>query len=117
MRKLALIALIVAEITPAHAQGTGYAGAFITEYKDGAKVYAKLYIRGVAEGLEWYNSLVDTRQIGKPAYCEPEKLGLVDGQYVSMMKTFLAKHPNTKTMPVPLVLLYALKDTFPCTGQ
>ena len=31
-----------------------------------------------------------------------------------MMRAFLTKYPNTKTMPVALVLLYALKDTFPC---
>jgi hypothetical protein len=116
MKTLTLAALIAAMITPAHAQVTGYesAGAFITEYKDGSNIYARLYIRGVGEGLSWYNSLVDTEHMGKPAYCEPEHLALVDAQYVSMMRAFLTKYPNTKTMPVPLVLLYALKDTFPC---
>ena len=116
MKTLTLAALIAAMITPAHAQVTSYenAGGFIAEYKDGSNIYARLYIRGVGEGLSWYNSLVDTEHMGKPAYCEPEHLAIVDAQYVSMMRAFLTKYPNTKTMPVPLVLLYALKDTFPC---
>jgi hypothetical protein len=116
MKTLAMATLIAGVITPAYAQETSYENAqsFITEYKDGSNIYARLYIRGVGEGLSWYNSLVDTEHMGKPAYCEPEHLALVDAQYVSMMRAFLTKYPNTKTMPVPLVLLYALKDTFPC---
>jgi hypothetical protein len=116
MRILALAALIVAVMSPAHAEGNGYDSAetFIAEYKDGANIYARLYIRGVGEGLSWYNSFAETEQKGKPAYCEPEHLGLVDAQYVSMMRAFITKYPNTKQMPVPLVLLYALKETFPC---
>ena len=44
--------------------------------------------------------------------------GVPDAQYVlMMMMQFLTKYPNTKTMPVGLVLLFALKDTFPCEGQ
>ena len=45
MRTLALAALIAALITPAYAQGAGYenAEAFITEYKNGSNIYARLY--------------------------------------------------------------------------
>ena len=116
MKTLAMATLIAAVTTPAYAQETRYENAqsFITEYKDGSNIYARLYIRGVGEGLSWYNSFVATAGGGKPAFCEPEKLGLVDGQYVAMMRQFLIKYPTTKTMPPPLVLLYALKDTFPC---
>jgi hypothetical protein len=36
-------------------------------------------------GLSWYNSLVDKQHLGKPAYCEPENLAIVDAQYVSLL--------------------------------
>src|ERR1700721_4297940 len=100
MKTLTLAALIAAMITPAHAQVTSYenAGAFIAEYKDGSNIYARLYIRGVGEGLSWYNSLVDTEHMGKPAYCEPEHLAIVVAQYVSLLWAFLPKHTNTKTI-------------------
>jgi hypothetical protein len=118
MKTLAMAAMFAAAITPAQAQVTSYynAGDFVTDYKDGSSISARLYIKGVGEGLSFYNSLVD-KEHGKPAFCEPEHLAIVDAQFVSMMREFITKYPNTKTMPVPLVLLYALKDTFPCKGQ
>ena len=76
MKPLALAALIAAMITPAHAQVTGYenAGAFITEYKDGSNIYARLYIRGVGEGLGWYNSLLDTELWASQPTANPSTL-------------------------------------------
>src|SRR4051794_40572180 len=116
MRTLALSLLIALLATPASAENSGYenAQAFITEYKDGSNIYARLYIRGVSEGIGWYNTVVTVKLRGEPAYCPPDKLALVDAQHVSMMKAFLTKYPDLKEMPVPMVLLYTLRDAFPC---
>jgi hypothetical protein len=79
-------------------------------------VAPRLFIRGVGEGISIYNTLQETRN-AEPFFCPPERLGLVDAQYVAIIKDFLVKFPNTKTQPVAAVLLYALQDAFPCKGK
>jgi hypothetical protein len=51
---------------------------------------------------------------GKTLYCPPEKVGIVDAQYVAIMSSFLTKYPKSRSQPVEVVLLFALQDAFPC---
>lgn len=73
----------------------------------------RLYIRGVGDGIAIYSAALRSHGTGL-AYCPPEKVGLVDAQYVAIMKGFMAKFPKTRTSPVAAVLIYALQDAFPC---
>jgi hypothetical protein len=47
-------------------------------------------------------------------FCSPDKLNLVDDQYVRVMRDFLKKVPAIRKETPSLVLLLALQATFPC---
>ena len=116
MRNALAIAVVVATcvIIPARADNEfENAGSFVEAYGHGDNVQMRLYIRGVGDGISIYNALLHTRGSGL-AYCPPEKVGLVDAQYVAIMKEFMAKFPKTRTSPVSAVLIYSLQDAFPC---
>ena|ERR1700682_19784 len=117
MRTLVTAALIAtASILPAYAETFDDTERFLTWYGNGQDVAPRLFIRGVGEGISIYNTLQETRN-GDPFFCPPNNLGIVDAQYVAIIKGFLAKYPKTKTQPVGAVLLYALQDAFPCKRQ
>jgi hypothetical protein len=117
MRTLLTAALIaIGSILPAYAETFNDTERFIAWYGNGQDVAPRLFIRGVGEGISIYNTLQATRN-AEPFFCPPERLGLVDAQYVAIIKDFLVKFPNTKTQPVAAVLLYALQDAFPCKGK
>jgi hypothetical protein len=116
---LVTAALIVMTILPANTNAEGSyntAGDFIEEYGNGENILPRLYIRGIGDGIGIYNVLLQSRGVAQ-AYRPPQKVGLVDAQYVAIMKSFVAKFPKTKASPVAAVLLYALQDAFPCHGQ
>ena len=110
--------LIAASIAPANAKNEfGVVGDFLEAWDTTSdNLYLRIYIRGVGDGLGFYNTSVVVSG-GKPVYCPPEKGGLVDAQYVAIMKSYLEKWPNFKRYPPGAVLIFALKDAFPCTGQ
>jgi hypothetical protein len=117
---LAAVILIAASLAPAHA-GNEFSNAadFLKAWDtDNNNLYLRIYIRGVGDGMGFYNTAVGLEG-GKPLYCPPEKVGLVDAQYVAIMRNYLTKWPNLKNLkqgPVSGVLIFALKDAFPC-GQ
>jgi hypothetical protein len=114
MRTLLTAALIVtSSILPVHAGEFESAESFIEWYGKGQDISPRLLIRGIGEGISAYNALQETRN-AEPFYCPPNQLGIVDAQYVAIMRGFLVKYPKTKTQPVAAVLLYALQDAFPC---
>jgi hypothetical protein len=119
MRILGIVALgatliSMAPVLPAYAEGDfDTAGGFLEEYGDGESLLPRLYIRGIGEGISVYNALKQSED-GSQFYCPPEKVGLVDGQYVAILRSFVAKMPDTKKLPLPVVLLVALQDAFPC---
>jgi hypothetical protein len=116
MRKALAAAVVIATflILPARAENEfETAGGFVEAYSHGDNVFMRLYIRGIGDGLSIYNTLLHTQGVAL-AYCPPEKVGLVDAQYVAIMRGFMDKFPKTRTSPVPAVLIYALQDAFPC---
>lgn len=68
---------------------------------------------GVGDGIAIYNAVLRSQGAAQ-AYCPPEKVGLVDAQYVAIMKGFMDKFPKTAASSVSAVLIYALQDAFPC---
>lgn len=116
MRKYLVMAALLTMTTglPACAEGeqSTTTGDFIGWYGNGESLLPRLYIKGVGEGISAYNALSKTE--GGGFYCPPGQLGIVDAQYVLILKNYVAKMPNFKKLPVPPVLLYALRDTFPC---
>jgi hypothetical protein len=92
------------------------AGAFVDAYHKNQELLLRIFIRGIGDGLTAYNAAQDAVDGGRKFYCPPE-VGIVDAQYVAIMLSFLTKIPTASSQPVGLVLLFALKEAFPCGRQ
>jgi hypothetical protein len=93
------------------------AGGFVDAYQKNNDILMRLYIRGIGDGIGVYNAMLADTDGDKRFYCPPKNVGIVDAQYVAIMSSFLTKYPNTRSQPVYGVLLFALKDAFPCGAQ
>jgi hypothetical protein len=116
MRIALIVAALVAAapILPAYAEvDTHTTGAFLKTYGNGEELLPRLYIAGVGDGISAYNAQRQAEG-GAVFYCPPENVGIVEAQYVLIIRTFVAKYPKVSDQPVPMVLLYALKEAFPC---
>jgi Rap1a immunity proteins len=113
---LAAAAVIAtAQILPAYAQ-TPYdnAGDFVAAYgRQRDNLSLRFYAKGLGDGITIYNAYKDNEGSGQ-LFCPPEKVGIVEAQYVAIMRDFLAKNPKLRSGPVAVVLLLALRDSFPC---
>jgi hypothetical protein len=118
MRAALVVATLIAMVArPAYAaHDFSTTGGFIELYGNGESLIPRMYIRGIGDGIGMYNTMVQAEG-GAGVYCPPNKVGIVDAQYVAIIKAFVAKVPKAKDLPVAGVLLYALKDAFPCQGQ
>jgi hypothetical protein len=47
-------------------------------------------------------------------YCPPEKLTITNRQMIDMVRKEIKEKPQLDDLPVVVVVLWALKDTFPC---
>jgi hypothetical protein len=116
MKTLALAVLIAVFSTPVYAEPGVYRSTtdFIKAYdKDNNNIYLRIYLHGVTDGLQTSNAWVENNR-GGLVYCPPENVGLVDAQYVEIMKSYLTKFPKNKSGLPAVILLFALKDAFPC---
>ena len=93
------------------------AGDFVDAYHKNNELLLRLFVRGIGNGISAYNAMQDETDGNRKLYCPPEKVGIVDAQYVAIMSSFLTKYPKTRSYPVEVVLLFALKDAFPCGRQ
>jgi hypothetical protein len=76
---------------------------------------AEVYLAGIAHGFSWVNISAkdDSRE---PLFCAPEKMALQTANYEQILESFLKRRsPNLENAPLGMVLLFALKDAFPCT--
>jgi Rap1a immunity proteins len=114
MRVVLMAWLIAISATAACAEATfENTAGFLKLYEQPDNLIARMYIRGIGDGISMYNAMVQAEG-GAGVYCPPAKAGLADGQYVAIIKALLKKSPKAKELPVQGVLLYALKDAFPC---
>jgi hypothetical protein len=65
------------------------------------------YLNGVATGVIWTNHL-------RPIFCLPPKLRLTQQQNVAIVIEHIRQHPEHGNLPLPVVMLVGLKETFPC---
>jgi hypothetical protein len=78
----------------------------------------KQYLDGVGTGFFWANTHQDTRNLAR-LYCQPGKLPLYAENYVQILEDYIysmadKSNPLPDGIPVELLLLNALKETFPC---
>ena len=78
------------------------------------RTYNIVYWAGVIDGLVSYNAFI-MGQGGEPLFCMPE-IALKGDQAEDIMLRWIKKHPtpNIDGMAVSMVLLFGLKETFPC---
>lgn len=110
----AALALALA-ILSAPASAELSANEFIEKLKGGDQTY-KIWLHGIATGLEWANSRIEANG-GKPLWCLPAKLGLTPEQEIEMLKRFLEEYPSDGTFPTGMVLMSAYAWTFPCNRK
>ncbi len=117
MRSLLGVCLL-AVVTAAGAKGEmtvkEYLSKMSSTHKDQVEI-AKLYVRGLGDGISWANSAASA-----PAYCQPEKLVLGLNNYLSIIDreiSFLSDR-MTKSQIEPMligsILVTGLRETFPC---
>ena len=109
MRIALIIAVLIGTALPAFAEGTN---EFLRKYGHGEDVVARLYLKGIGDGISAYNARMGANK--SAVYCPPDRVGIVDAQYALIIQNFLSKYPNLTDAPIEVTLLFALEDAFPC---
>jgi hypothetical protein len=73
-----------------------------------------IYLASLGDGIYWAN--VSARESGHPIYCPPDALAITTEQYLALLTGFASAPdmPPVKNEEVGMVLVFALKDAFPC---
>src|ERR1700756_2906913 len=89
---LAVLAFLITE--PAHADATT---------KDTLALYnnpvGRAFLAGMTEGMKWTNAGIEART-GQALYCTPPAIAITVEQHVSILRDFLAKHPEHWKSPI-----------------
>jgi hypothetical protein len=80
---------------------------------EGVRNFHHAYLDGVKGGLMSYNAWMKKRG-GQPAFCMPGDLAMSTEQTEDIMLKSADKRGAKGDMPVGLLLLSGLQDTFPC---
>ncbi len=84
------------------------------ETRKDARVFNKIYLSGSIDGLMSYNAHV-LNIGGSPLFCLPGNLALAIEQADDIVMRWAAKQTNSiDELPIGMVLLFGLEDTFPC---
>jgi Rap1a immunity proteins len=76
----------------------------------------KVYLDGVKEGIVMLNVTLQVE--GRPPlFCQPEKLALTVEQAEDIMMRRAKKMPDPDRVPISLILIHGLQDTFPCNEK
>jgi hypothetical protein len=75
-----------------------------------------VYLDGLSDGFITLN--VALAQEGKaPLFCMPPKMSLTAEQADDILRREAKRVPPSDDMPIGIVLLAGLRETFPCEGQ
>ena len=74
---------------------------------------ATTYMNGLSRGLFWANVRLAASERAQ-LYCEPDNLSLTSDQIVSIFRNYMAKNSSDGEEPAGMILMFALKDVFPC---
>jgi Rap1a immunity proteins len=98
----------------AHAEMT--AKQLVTASINGLSINANptyAYLRSIVVGM----TATNTRLIAygrKPIYCLPLAFALTSSRNLDIISTFIAAHPEYSDYDAGLVLVEAMRETFPC---
>jgi hypothetical protein len=109
--------MIVALVLVGLSSSANAAMVLFKDYKSPKDNWAKalnmVYLDGVREGLAIFDAelAVEGRQ---PLFCMPEKLALTVEQAEDIMMREAKKSTDPGDVPISLLLMKGLEDTFPC---
>ena len=112
-----ILACSVVLILPGNAAAEFDAQEFLKSYDSAtgdAKTMYLQYLNGTANGLSWANTFVGRQYPQAKIYCPPKKSKLTATQTVTEFRRFVAKFPKYETVPVGAVMLFTLKNKWPC---
>jgi hypothetical protein len=71
-----------------------------------------LFLNGLGQGFDWANTFLEDGK--EPLFCTPRKVALTVDQQVDILARHIQEIPAHGSLPVGGVMLYALRDAFPC---
>jgi Rap1a immunity proteins len=77
------------------------------------KALLKVYFDGVKEGIVMLNVMLQLEG-RQPLFCQPENLALTVEQAEEILMRKAKKMANPDKVPVSIILIQGLQDTFPC---
>ena len=81
----------------------------------------KMYVMGIGQGISWANSVAEKK--GAPLYCPAPKLAMNGSNYLGILDEMIDTVASKKTakeldeLPVAMLLLMGLEETFPCPAK
>ena len=112
-----ILACSVVLIVPGNAAAEFNAAEFLKSYDSatGDRQFMYLqYLNGTSNGLSWANTFVGRQYLQAKIYCPPKKSKMTATQTVTAFRQFVAKFPKYGTTPVGAVMLFTLKNKWPC---
>jgi hypothetical protein len=92
------------------------AGHMMDRYENGSKSEKQTIVLtffSYTNALGWANVYLEQRG-DRPIFCPPTKLAIAGEQVVEIERRFLEEHPDNAAFPYDGVLLFALREAFPC---
>jgi hypothetical protein len=82
--------------------------------------FTKSYVYGVGEGLLMAN--IEASKKGSALFCQPPKLALTIENYADIIDRVIRELSNAPAseidpIPIPIILLRGLRETFPCSAK
>jgi len=98
---------------------TAFAEFLVKDYKQLKENDAmKIYVEGLGKGFVYAN-VVMKKETNKSLFCKPEKLVLERDNLIRILddeikRQEIDRFDKTQEAPIELILLFGLKNTFPC---
>jgi hypothetical protein len=112
-----VIGLILFCLTLSNANAASILFRTYKSAKDKAdKALLKVYLDGVKEGIVMLNVTLQAEG-RQPLFCQPQKLALTVEQAEEIMMRKARKMADPDRVPVSIILIHGLQDTFPCDDE
>jgi hypothetical protein len=90
--------------------------ATVLEQIDKGDLMARMIVYGYSNGYDWANTELRDKKRAQ-LFCIPDKLVITPDQNTQILRDYVTAHPDMRTFPAGMVLLYAYIDTFPCGSK
>jgi hypothetical protein len=118
MKKAVMLMLASIALTASPIKAEASADEFIRILDRGgaSAETATIFLHGISNGLDWANTELKGQKRAQ-LYCVPPKLGLSVSQSILIFRDHLKRNPENGQYPAGLVMLEAMRTTFPCKSE